>query len=126
MSISSMIPSFVPFCVYGKGQHLMGVSVINAAEFFSGTNRPVNRAGRNSQFLFDLIQKIKGIVCVSVHFVDKCKNRNVAHYTDLEQLSCLRLHALASVNDHDSGICCQSGYGRYPPRNPDVPVYPEY
>ena len=100
---------FCSLLCIGKGQHLMGVSVINAAEFLSGTNGPVNRAGCNSQFLFDLIQKIKGIVCISVHFVDKCKNRNMAHYTDLEQLSCLRLHTLASVNDHDSGICCHQG-----------------
>ena len=89
-----------------EGQNLVCVSVINSTEFLTGTNRPVDRTSRNSKLFFYFIQKIKRIICISVHLVDKSKDRDMSHDADLEQLSCLCLNTLASVNDHDCGIRC--------------------
>ena len=89
-----------------EGQDFVCISVINSTEFLTGTDRPVDRAGCDPEFLFYFIQKIKRIICISVHLVDKSKDRNVSHDADLEQLSCLCLDTLASVDDHDCGIRC--------------------
>ena len=45
-----------------------------------------------------------GISGLPVKFVDKGKNRNVAHDADLKQLDGLRLHALGAVDHHDRGV----------------------
>ena len=41
-------------------------------------------------------RQIKRIICITVHLVDKSKDRNVSHDADLEQLSCLCLDTLGS------------------------------
>lgn len=69
-----------------------GISVIHTSEFLAGTNRPVDGTGGNPQFLFNVIQQIKGIVGISIQLVDKSKNRDMTHGTDFEQLSGLGLH----------------------------------
>ena len=94
------------FLGIGKGQYFSGFSVINTTEFLTGTNRPVYRTGSNAQFLFNLIQKIKGIICITVHFVNKSENWNMTHHTDLKQLSCLCFYTFGSINDHYRRVCC--------------------
>ena len=87
-----------------EGENPPGIAVINPTEILAGSDRPVDRAGGNSQFLFNLIHQVKGVSCVPVQLIDKGKNRNVAHGADLEQFSCLSLHALAAVDDHNGRI----------------------
>ena len=60
----------------GIRRHLSGVAVVNAAEIFSGTDRPVNRASRNPKFFFDVIKQFKRIICITVQLIDKCKARD--------------------------------------------------
>ena len=80
----------------------MCITIINSAEFFTGTDRPVDRTCCDSEFFFYFIQKIKRIICISVHFVDKSKNRNMTHNADFEEFSGLCLYTLASINNHNS------------------------
>jgi hypothetical protein len=93
-----------PFLGIRIGDHVMPVAVINPAESLSGSDRPVDRAGRDSEFFFNVVQKIKAVFRVPVEFIDKGKNRNMPHDTDLEQLPRLRLHAFAGVYHHDCRI----------------------
>ena len=93
----------------GEGQYLLRISVVNTAELLTGTNWPVYRAGRNAELFFNLIEQIKGIVGIAVHFIDKSKNRNVAHNTYFKQFACLCLDTFGAVNDHNRGICCHQG-----------------
>ena len=93
----------------GEGQDLVSVAVVNTAEFLTGTNWPVNRTGCDSKLLLDLIQKIEGVVGITIHFVNKGKNRNMSHYTDLEQLSGLGLNTFGTVNYHNCGVRSHQG-----------------
>ena len=77
-----------------KGNDVALISVVNALEFLSAADRPVDRVGLYAKLVLDLIDKVKRVSCLSVHFVYKCKYRDMPHNTDLEQLSCLRLNAL--------------------------------
>ena len=85
----------------GEGKDFLFVTVVNTAEFLTGTDWPVDRTGCNTKLFFDLIQKIKSIVGISVHLIDKCKYRNVSHNTDLEKLTGLCLNTLGSIDDHN-------------------------
>ena len=79
-------------------------SVVNALEFLSAADRPVYGESLDTEFVFDLIEQVKRIFRFTVHLVDKRKYRDMTHYADLEQLSCLVLNALCSVDDHYSGV----------------------
>ena len=46
---------FGSFHGIGEGQDFFGISVIDTAEFFSGSDRPVDRAGRDPEFFFDIV-----------------------------------------------------------------------
>ncbi|CCX65790.1 putative uncharacterized protein [Firmicutes bacterium CAG:791] len=86
--------------------HLVGFPVINSLKFLTGSNRPVHRAGLHAKVLLDIIQKIKGILRIPVHLIDKGKNRHVTHSADLKELLRLRLDTLGAVDYHDGGIRC--------------------
>ena len=88
----------------GESQYFSGISVIDTAEFLTGTDGPVDGTGGDPQLLLDIVQQIKGIVGIPVHLVDKCKNRNMTHNTDLKQLSCLRLYTFGCIDHHNSRI----------------------
>ena len=85
-------PLFCTFHGIGEGEYLPGISVIHTSELLAGTNGPVDGAGGNSQLLLNVVQQIKGIVCIPIQLVDKGKNRDMTHGTDFEQLSGLCLH----------------------------------
>ena len=87
-----------------KGQYGFLLPVINPPEADSASDRPVHRIGPDAEFLFQLIQQVKGILGVPIHFVDKSKNRNSSHRTNPEELPRLRLNPLCSVNDHHRRI----------------------
>ncbi len=78
--------------------------VVHTLEALAGTDGPVHRTGSNAQFLFNLVQQVKGIVGIPIQLVDKGKNRDPPHAADLEQLASLGLHALGSVDDHHCGV----------------------
>ena len=78
----------------GEGKDFLFVTVVNTAEFLSGTDRPVDRAGCNAELFFDLVEQLEGIVRIAVHLVDEGKDRDVAHDTDFKQLSGLCLDTL--------------------------------
>ena len=82
----------------------MPLSVVNSFKALSRTNRPVYRTGGNPQLLFNFIKQLKGVVCIPVHLIDKGKNRNFTHNTNLEQLTGLSLHTLGRINHHHGGI----------------------
>ena len=77
---------------------------VHTLKCFSRTDRPVDRAGWDPQFLLDIIQQIERIFCIPVHFVDKCKDRDMAHRAYLKKFSGLRLHAFRCVDHHYCGI----------------------
>ena len=62
--------------------------------------------GQQGTALDDVIEQIEGIIGITVHFIDKGKNRNMTHHTDFKQLSGLCLYTLGSIDDHDRRICC--------------------
>ena len=82
------------FSCIRKKLHFPFLAVINAFKRLSGSDRPVHRTSRDTQLFLNIIQKVKGILCISVHLINKRKDRDVAHSTDLKQLPCLRLHSL--------------------------------
>ena len=59
----------------GEGKDFLFVTVVNTAEFLSGTDRPVDRAGCNAELFFDLVEQLEGIVRIAVHLVDEGKDR---------------------------------------------------
>ena len=85
----------------GKGKDLLCITIKHTPEFLTGADWPVDRTGCNTKLFFDLIQKIKSIVGISVHLIDKSKDRNVSHNTDLEKLTGLCLNTLGSIDDHN-------------------------
>ena len=93
----------------GEGKDFLFVTVVNTAEFLSGTDRPVDRAGCNAELFFDLVEQLEGIVRIAVHLVDEGKDRDVAHDTDFKQLSGLCLDTLRCIDNHDGGIGCHQG-----------------
>ena len=60
---SSLLGTFLGIC---ESKDLIRVAVVNTAEFLTGTDWPVNRAGCDSKLFFDLVKKIKGIVGITV------------------------------------------------------------
>ena len=102
----SCLTLFGTLLCIGKDGDLLASTLIDTFEILSGTDRPVDRAGRNAKLLFDVIEQIEGIIGITVHFIDKSKNRNMTHHTDFKQLSGLCLYTLGSINDHDCRICC--------------------
>ena len=80
-------------------------SVVDTLEILSRPDRPVDRAGGDSKLRLDVIEQIEGIPCIAVHLVDECKDGDVPHDADLEQLSCLGLDALGRIDDHDRRVC---------------------
>ena len=77
-----------------KSNNFIVHAVINAAEFLTGTDRPVYRIGTNAELVLDLLQQFIRITCFTVHLIDEGKNRDIAHNTDLKQLASLRLDTL--------------------------------
>ena len=105
----SCLAFFGTFFGIGKHRNFLASTLINTFEILSGADRPVDRAGRNAKLLFDVIEQIKGIVGITVHFIDKSKNRNVSHNADLEQLSGLCLNTLGPIDYHNCRICSHQG-----------------
>ena len=97
------------FLCIREGKDLLCITVKNASEFLTGTDWPVDRTGSNAKLFFDLIQKIKRIIGISVHLVDKCKDRDVSHNTDFEKFTGLCLNTFGTIDDHDRGIRCHQG-----------------
>ena len=87
-----------------EGRHLPSRTVVNTLEILSGTDRPVDRAGRDAKLLLNVVEQFEGVVRVTVHLIDKGKNRNMAHDTDLEQLACLCLYSLGCIDDHHGRV----------------------
>ena len=102
----SCLAFFGTFFGIGKHRNFLASTLINTFEILSGADRPVDRAGRNAKLLFDVIEQIKGIVGITVHFIDKGKNRNMAHHTNFKKLSGLCFYTFGSVNDHNRRIRC--------------------
>ena len=73
---------------------MLFVTVVNALEFLSAADRPVDGVGLYAQLVLYLVDKVERISRLSVHLVYKCEDRDMAHNTDLEKLSRLRLNAL--------------------------------
>jgi len=92
-----------------ESKDLLCITVIDTSKLLTGTNGPVYRAGCDSQFLLDLIQKVKGIIGIPVHFVDKGKDRDMTHHADLEQLTCLCLYTLGTIDHHNCRIRSHQG-----------------
>ena len=84
-------------------------ALVNALKMLTGTDGPVDGAGGDAKLLLDLVQKIEGIVGVAVQFIDKGKNRDMAHDTDFEQFSGLGLDTLGCVDNHDRRVCSHQG-----------------
>ena len=86
------------------GDDFVVLSVKNALESLTGTDGPVHGTGVDSQVLLYIVEKVESIESVSVHLINKCKNRDVPHGTDFEELLGLGLNALGAVDDHDCGV----------------------
>ncbi len=85
-------------------QQCAALAVIYALKFLAAANGPVHGVGLNTQFPFQFVQKVKGILGFPIHFIDKGKNRDVPHGADLKKLPRLGFHALAAVDHHHGGV----------------------
>ena len=90
----------------GEEDQLAGTAVVYALKLPAGAHGPVAGVGFNAELVFQLVQQLKRVAGLAVHFVDKGKDRDMAHGTDLKEFSGLRLDAFRAVNDHDGGVCC--------------------
>ena len=88
----------------GEKDQLAGTAVVYALKLPAGAHGPVAGVGFNAELVFQLVQQFKRVARLTVHFVDKGKDRDMAHGADLEELPGLRLDALCAVNDHDGGV----------------------
>ena len=91
---------------FGKGKNLPLFPVINAFKVLPAANGPVHGIGANAELVLQFLHQLIRTARLSVKLVDKGKDRNVAHRTDLKQLSRLRLNSLGRVDDHDSRVRC--------------------
>ena len=64
----SCLTFFGTLLCIGKDGDLLASTLIDTFEILSGTDRPVDRAGRNAKLLFDVIEQIEGIIGITVHF----------------------------------------------------------
>ena len=78
------------------------IDVIYTFELGSLVDRPRQRTYLNLQFLFQLIEEVKRITALTVHFVDEDDDGSVSHPAHIHQLPCLCLHTFCSVH-HDDG-----------------------
>ena len=78
--------------------------VIDALELLPGTDGPVDGIGVYAQFGLHLAAELQRVPAVTVHLINKGKNRNMPQGADPEELPCLRFHALCRVDDHHRGI----------------------
>ena len=88
-----------------ENEDLLRLPVIDSLKGLAGPDRPVHRAAGDPKLPLDLVDQLKGVPRLTVHLIDKCKNRNMAAGTDLEKLSRLGLHTLGTVDDHDRRVC---------------------
>ena len=95
---------FRSFLRIGVSDYTLALPLIYALKILSRADRPIHRTGGDPQLLLDIVQKLKGIVGISVQLIDKGKDRYMTHHTYLKELSCLRLHALGGVDHHHRRI----------------------
>ncbi len=75
-----------------KSDDAMMITLINAFKVLAGTNGPIHRIRGNSQFLFNMLHQFKRIHSSTIHFINKCKDWNMAQQAYLEKFFRLRLH----------------------------------
>ena len=73
-----------PIICCGKSGNRFRLAIVNTLKTLSRTDRPVDRTSGNPQHRLDIIKQFKSILCLPVHFIDKRKNRNMAHHTDFK------------------------------------------
>ena len=56
------------------------------------------------QLLFQFVQKVEGVLSLTVHLVDEDNERRFAHTADRHQFPGLRLHAFRTVHDDDGAV----------------------
>ena len=88
----------------GEEQQLRLLPVVDALKILAAADGPVHGVGLDAQLPLHLVQQVEGIFRLPIHLVDEGKDGNVPHGADLEELPCLRLHALGTVDDHDGGV----------------------
>ena len=78
--------------------------MIDALEVAVRADGPVDRAGADTQHVFQLLHQLEGILARAVHLVDEREDRDRAQSADLEQLDGLLLNALGAVDQHDRAV----------------------
>ena len=113
-----------------KKIHTVPLPVVDPTEGASAADRPVDRAGVNPEYIFDLIQELVGISRLPVKLVDKGEDRDMPKDTDLKKLYGLRLHSLCPVDHHHRTVRrhqCPVGVLRkvlMPRRIQDIDAFP--
>src|SRR5690606_16440412 len=92
------------FAVPTEEVYIFLVDVVYALEIVTHADREAQRGDRKAQFLFHLVQQVKGILPLAVQFVDEDDHGDVAHSTDFHQFLGLLLHPLGHVNDHNDTV----------------------
>ena len=84
-------------------QHVLFAQRVDATEAVARTNRPRCRNDRDAERLLDFVHQVERVARRPVHLVDDGDDWNAAIATHLEQLDCLRLDALGTIDQHQ---CC--------------------
>ena len=88
----------------GVQLHRLRIAVVAALEIPVCADRPVDRAGADSEHLFQLFHQGEGILGGPVHFVHKREDRDIPHPADFEQFDRLGFHALGRIQQHDRRV----------------------
>ena len=87
-----------------ESQNLFSAAVIYPLKFLTAADGPVDRVGLNAKLVFNFIKQVVWAAGLTVHFIDKGEDRNIAEQAYLEQLTGLRLNAFRGINNHHRGV----------------------
>ena len=84
--------------------HLFQLPVINTLIIAIDPHRPIHRIRAYAENFFQFVHQFERVFAVTIDFVNKSKDRNMALPADLKQLACLLLDAFGGIDQHHGAI----------------------
>jgi hypothetical protein len=96
----------VPVAVFAgrKHTHLLLAQVQHAAKQLAHAHRPGEGHHAHAEFAFDLVHQVQWLLHFAVHLVHEGQDGCVSRAADLQQATCLRLHTVGRVDDHQRRV----------------------
>ncbi len=90
--------------IWGEQVKFLFVNIVHALETGTLLNRPAQGAYMYLEFLLKFVKQVKGVVTLTVQFVDEHNHRSLAHAAHLHEAAGLQLNALGTVNHDDYAV----------------------